>query len=75
MENKKEVAQYIVESMDDDTLYVLGPGTTVKAVADEIRLRKTLLGIDATFDSEMVGTDLNEKGIFALLKKYKKRKI
>jgi len=75
IENKKEVAQYIVESMDHDILYLLGPGTTVKAVTDELKLHKTLLGIDAIFDGELVGTDLNERGILELFKKYKKKRI
>lgn len=75
IENKKDVAQYIVEGMDHEILYLLGPGTTVKAVTDELKLNKTLLGIDAVFDGEVVGADLNEKGILELFKKYKKKKI
>ena len=75
IENKKEVAQYVVKGMDQDVLYLLGPGTTVKAVSDELNLHKTLLGIDAIFDGELIGTDLNEKGILELFKKYKKKKI
>jgi predicted polyphosphate/ATP-dependent NAD kinase len=75
IENKKDVAQYIVEGMDHEILYLLGPGTTVKAVTDELKLNKTLLGIDAIFDGELVDADLNEKGILELFKKYKKKKI
>jgi predicted polyphosphate/ATP-dependent NAD kinase len=30
IENKRELAQYIVENMEHDVLYLLGPGTTVK---------------------------------------------
>ena len=75
IENKKEVAQYVVEGMDHNILYLLGPGTTVKAVTDELKLHKTLLGIDAIFDGELVGTDLNEKCILELFKKYKKKKV
>jgi len=56
-------------------LYLLGPGTTLKAIADELGVPKTLLGIDAIFEGKSVGKDLNEKGILALFDKYKKRKI
>jgi len=75
IESKKEIAAYIVEEIDHETLYLLGPGTTLEAIADEMGLPKTLLGIDAVFGGVLVGTDLNEKGILNLLKRYEKRKI
>jgi predicted polyphosphate/ATP-dependent NAD kinase len=38
-------------------------------------VQKTLLGVDAVFNSKLVGTDLNEHGILELFKQYEKRKI
>ena len=75
VESKKEIAAYIVEEMDQETLYLLGPGTTLEAIAAEMEVPKTLLGIDAVFARELVGTDLNEKGILGLFERYGKRKI
>ena len=75
VESKTEIATYVVEDMDSETLYLLGPGTTVKAIADELGVQKTLLGVDAVFNSKLVGTDLNEHGILELFKQYEKRKI
>jgi len=75
VEWKKEIATYTVEEMDKRILYLLGPGTTLKAIADELGVPKTLLGIDAIFEGKSVGRDLNEKGILALFEKYKERKI
>lgn len=75
VEWKKEIATYTVEEMDKKVLYLLGPGTTLKAIADELGVPKTLLGIDAIFEGKSVGKDINEKGILALFDKYKKRKI
>ena len=75
VEGKKEIAGYIVEEMDKGILYLLGPGTTLKAVADELGVPKTLLGIDAVFDGNLVGTDLNEKSILDLFDTYAKRKM
>jgi predicted polyphosphate/ATP-dependent NAD kinase len=71
----KDVAAYIVDEMDKDTLYLLGPGTTVKAIADELGLEKTLLGVDAIYAGKLVGKDVNEKGILDLFERYQKRKI
>ena len=74
-ENKREIARYVVENMENDILYILGPGTTVKAIADKIGMEKTLLGIDAVYNKELVGKDLNERGLLDLIEKYKKAKI
>jgi len=75
VKSKKEVAADIIEHMDRDALYLLGPGTTVKAVADAAGIPKTLLGVDAVADGRLVGADLNEKAILSLFQEFKKRRI
>lgn len=75
VESKKEIAAYVVEEMDQETLYLLGPGTTLSAIADEMGVSKTLLGVDAVLGGELVGADLNEKGILSLLERYVNRRI
>ncbi len=75
VKSKKEVAADIIEHMDRDALYLLGPGTTVKAVADAAGIPKTLLGVDAVADGRLVGADLNEKAILSLFQDFKKRRI
>jgi len=74
-ENKEEIAEYVIEKLEKDTLYLLGPGTTVKAITDHLKLEKTLLGIDALYNNQIIGTDLNEQGILDLLKQFNKAKI
>jgi predicted polyphosphate/ATP-dependent NAD kinase len=74
-ESKREIAEYVVEEMDPQTLYLLGPGTTVRAISDELDLPKTLMGVDAIYDGELVGEDVNERNILRLLERYEKRKI
>ncbi len=61
--------------MEAGVLYLLGPGTTVKAIADEIGVSKTLLGVDAIFQGKLVGQDLNEQAMLQLFEQYIKRKI
>jgi len=74
-ESKQEIARCISESMDRDTLYLLGPGTTVQAVADEAGVEKTLLGVDALAGGRLVGTDIGEKQILSLFQEFDKRTI
>jgi predicted polyphosphate/ATP-dependent NAD kinase len=54
--------------MEQDALYILGPGTTVKAVADLLGIEKTVLGVDAYYKGK-VYRDLNEDEIKELIDK------
>lgn len=74
-ENQIAIAKYIVENMDKGTMYLLGPGTTSKAIADEIKVKKTLLGVDAVHNGKLVGEDLNARGIMELLETHSKTQI
>lgn len=75
LENKIETADWFVEKMEDGVLYLFGPGTTVQAITDLLAQDKTLLGVDAYFDGEIIGKDLNEEQILKLLQEYPERKI
>lgn len=74
-EAKQEIAAAVVEEMVPGTLYFLGCGTTVGAVAEELGIGKTLLGVDAISDGQAVGSDLNEKAILELLDRYSQATI
>jgi len=73
--NKEEVARYLEELMEDDTLYLLGPGTTMKSLSERLGIPKTLLGIDAVCNKHLVKPDVNERDILELFESYPKRKI
>jgi predicted polyphosphate/ATP-dependent NAD kinase len=75
LDNQRDIAAGLVEEFDNNTLYLLGPGTTVKAVADELTLPKTLLGVDAVASGVLVGQDLNERGLLVLLDRFPKSAI
>jgi len=75
VESKKEIAAYVIENMDKDVLYLLGPGTTVRAITDAVGIPKTLLGVDALADGRLIGSDINEKGILSLSQKFEKKRI
>ncbi len=53
--------------MNDEHHYILGPGTTVKAIGDELQIDKTLLGVDMVYRKELVGKDLNEEQLLTLI--------
>ncbi|MGI9204861.1 MAG: ATP-NAD kinase family protein [Woeseiaceae bacterium] len=66
-EAKRAIATAVVDEMQSETLYLLGPGTTVQAIADELGVEKTLLGVDAVVNGKLVGQDMNERSILELL--------
>jgi len=70
-EEKWGIAKYFIEEyMLPDILYFLGPGTTTKAITDLLGLKKTLLGVDAVHNGELVGKDLSESEILNLIGRY-----
>lgn len=69
-EAKHDIAEAVVEQFHPDILYLLGSGTTVRAVADVLGIDKTLLGVDAVVDGRLVAADVNEHAILDLLDQY-----
>jgi predicted polyphosphate/ATP-dependent NAD kinase len=61
-DNQVAVAKFIIEEMRRDGTYILGPGTTVKRVAELLGIEKTVLGVDL-YKSGGVTLDVNEKKI------------
>jgi predicted polyphosphate/ATP-dependent NAD kinase len=65
-ENQEAVARTIVEDMVEGDTYILGPGSTVRAVAEQLGIEKTLLGVDLYQKGE-VHLDVNEQQLLKLV--------
>jgi len=66
-EQKEAIAEFVVERMEPGTIYVLGPGTSTKAVADRLEQPKTLLGVDVYLDGKAILLDSPEKDLLNVL--------
>ncbi|MGB9299459.1 MAG: ATP-NAD kinase, partial [Anaerolineae bacterium] len=66
---QRAIAMAIVELMEDDCVYILGPGTTTRAIARQIGLEKTLLGVDVLKDREMMARDVGDTELLRLVKR------
>jgi predicted polyphosphate/ATP-dependent NAD kinase len=64
-EAKEAIAKYVLELMEDDVVYIMGAGSTVKAVGDALGIDKTLLGVDIVKNSKIVHKDAAEKDILS----------
>jgi len=74
---KDELADHVKDELEKhhDALFLFGPGGTVDYIAKKLSLSHTLLGIDAVYQNQVIGSDLNEQQILGLLKKHPKAKI
>ena len=61
------IAWDVVENMQAGWLYVLGPGTTTRAVAQRLGLPKTLTGVDVVSKEGLVASDVSEEQLLNLL--------
>ncbi|MFX1300967.1 MAG: ATP-NAD kinase family protein, partial [Promethearchaeota archaeon] len=65
-ENQEAVARTIIEDMVEGDTYILGPGSTVRAVAELLGIEKTLLGVDI-YQKGTVHLDVNEQQLLELV--------
>jgi len=61
--NQAAIAIYIIESMEPNVIYIIGPGTTTRTIADLLDQEKTLLGVDILCNKKLIAKDVNEKQI------------
>ena len=69
------IASEVVEGMEEGTLYVIGPGTTTRAIATALGLDKTLLGVDVVQDGKLAARDANEEKLLDLIEDRKAKII
>ena len=76
-EIKDELTEHIIDEIEqnEDYLFLFGSGGTIDYIAKKLDIKNTLLGIDAVYNKNVVGSDLNEEGILKLLENYPKAKV
>ncbi|MBD1584489.1 ATP-NAD kinase family protein [Pseudoalteromonas sp. S16_S37] len=62
-----DIAAYVISEMDADTQYIMGSGSTVAAIMEELGLDNTLLGVDLIQDHELLAQDLTAGQLLARL--------
>lgn len=62
-ESQIAIALDIVDHMDKDYYYIVGPGTTTRAIMEELKLPNKLLGVDIVKNKELIKADCSEKDI------------
>jgi len=68
-ENQTATARFIIEEMQQGATYILGPGTTVKRIAELLGVEKTVLGVDIYKKGKII-RDVDEKRILEDVKNW-----
>ena len=70
-EAQEAIANYIIDQMNPQGTYLLGPGTTVKTVTDLLGVKKTILGVDV-YQRGIMHNDVSETQIIELVDDFSK---
>lgn len=70
-----DIAADMVEAMLPGVRYVMGSGTTVQAVMDELGLPNTLLGVDVIEDGRLIASDCTADQLLALTEGHASRLV
>lgn len=58
-----DIAAHVIEEMEDET-YIMGSGSTVAAIMEELGIDNTLLGVDLIKEQGLVASDLNADSLY-----------
>lgn len=61
------IAYYIIDSMSDDYIYIIGPGTTTRPIMEKLGLKNSLLGMDVVHKKKLVANDVSENELLDLI--------
>jgi predicted polyphosphate/ATP-dependent NAD kinase len=61
------IAEHVVEKMEQDVVYIIGPGSTTGPIMKKLGLENTLLGVDLVLNGKLLAADSGEKQILDLI--------
>jgi len=64
-----------VDRMENNVLYIIGPGSTTTYIMKELNLPYTLLGVDLVSNRQLIDSDVNEAQIWKTMQNYEKTVI
>lgn len=72
---QKAIALDIVDHMEKGTCYIIGPGTTTRAIMQALSLPYTLLGVDVVMNSKIMKKDASERDLLNFVNQYPSKLI
>lgn len=70
---QRDLAAELIEQLDDETLYIVGPGSTTHIFLQELGEEGSLLGVDLLLQRRLVVRDVSAREILAAIKQHEGR--
>lgn len=69
------IASAVIKEMLPDTYYIIGPGSTTRAIMEKLNLQNTLIGVDIICNKKLVSKDISEKELLRYINDKKSKLI
>lgn len=63
----QDIAASIIDEMESEELYIMGSGSTVAFIMEELALNNTLLGVDVIQDQQLIASDVTSASLLELM--------
>ncbi|NIB38549.1 ATP-NAD kinase family protein [Pseudomaricurvus alkylphenolicus] len=63
----KGMVEALIQDMEKDCYYIIGPGTTTRAIMEGLDLDNTLLGVDVVRNFELIANDVSENQLLEIV--------
>ncbi|RYZ78139.1 MAG: ATP-NAD kinase, partial [Moraxellaceae bacterium] len=67
---KLDIANYLIDNLDDSTLYIIGPGSTTHVFLQQLGIEGSLLGVDVILNRELMAADITAPQLNKLIDKH-----
>lgn len=67
--DQEAIAKFVVEELNPEFQYILGPGSTTSRVAQGLGFEKTLLGVDVMFGGKVIARDVSGSELEEIVRK------
>ncbi len=61
------IADHVIASMEPDTYYLIGPGTTTRRIMERLNLDYSLLGVDVVRNGQLIEQDVGERELLKIV--------
>jgi predicted polyphosphate/ATP-dependent NAD kinase len=67
---KLDMANYLVDNLLANTLYIVGPGSTTKVFLEQLGIQGSLLGVDVILNRELIAADVSVQQLRDLIARH-----
>lgn len=68
---KLDIASYLIDNLNDDALYIVGPGSTTKVFLEQLGIEGSLLGVDVILNRKLIASDVSAQQLRELIQHHK----